>query len=67
MLLIGTGGDEELIFDVDEMLTSSDNLNVGIGNRVLYGLVTFDMIFGMIELPQWLRHCSTQYNFLRVG
>lgn len=67
MLLIGTGGDEELIFDVDEMLTSSDNLNVGIGNRVLSGLVTFDMIFGMIELPQWLHHCSTQYNFLRVG
>jgi hypothetical protein len=35
VLAIGCGGDEELIFDVDEMLAIMDHLYVRIGNRVL--------------------------------
>lgn len=35
VLLIGTSSDEKLVLDVNEMLTLVNNLNVGIGNRVL--------------------------------
>jgi O-phosphoseryl-tRNA(Cys) synthetase len=33
--LITGGGDEELVLDVDEVLTVSDDLAVGVLNRVL--------------------------------
>jgi CO dehydrogenase/acetyl-CoA synthase delta subunit len=37
MLLIGGSGDEELILDVDKVLTVVNHLDVCIGNRVLLG------------------------------
>lgn len=34
-LLIACGSDEELVFDIDEVLAVADDVDVGIGNGVL--------------------------------
>lgn len=59
VLAVCCRGDEELVFNVDEVLAIMDDLNVCIGDGVLLRLVWPREGITIADSPQWEPRCST--------